>query len=76
MFYILLEKKSVFRLCFLVKYSDFLVKAKPIIILFQTMKLRLSDCHCFGLPFFLQIEFRMNSVSKTLPKGLRRSTLF
>ena len=39
-------------------------------LLFQTVKLRLSDFHCLGLLFFsLEIELPMNAGLKTLPKG-------
>ena len=41
------------------------MKSKPIISLFQTMKIRLLDFHCLGLPFSLLFyEFRL----KVLPK--------
>ena len=48
------------------KYRDFSVKSKPVISLFQTMKIRLLDFHCFGLFFLL---YFINSRLKVLPKG-------
>ena len=48
---------------FSVKYRDFSVKSKPIISLFQTIKLRLSDFHYLELLFFLPIKFPMYSLS-------------
>ena len=46
------NKGPCFLLCFSINYRDFLVKLKPIISLFQTMKIiRLLDFLCLGLPF-------------------------
>ena len=61
--------KNVVSFLFSVKYRDFSVKSKPIISLFQTMKLRLGFS-LFGITFFLPIEFPINSGSKTSPKDL------
>ena len=38
-----------------------------------SMILLLSDFHCLGLPFSLQVEFAMSSWSTTLPIGVKRS---
>ena len=46
---------STFLSCFSMKYRDFTVKSKPIILLFQTMKIRLLDFHSLGLLFFSYI---------------------
>ena len=43
------------------------MKSKPIISLFQTLKIPLLDFHCFGLPFFLL--YFINSRLKVLAKG-------
>ena len=48
------------------KYGDFSVKSKPIISLFQTMKIRLLDFHC--LDYFFLLYF-INPRLKVLPKG-------
>ena len=56
-----------FLLCFSMNYRDFLVKLKPIISLFQTMKLLLLDLHCLGLlssPLFHEFS------AKSCPKDL------
>ena len=59
------RKKKVFLLCFSMNYRDFLVKSKPIISLFQTMKIRLLDFYCLGLLFSpLFYEFSVKSLAQ------------
>ena len=41
-----------FLLCFSLNYRDFSVESKPIISMFQTMKIRLLDFDSLGLLFF------------------------
>ena len=48
------------------------LKSKLIILLFQTMKMRLLDFHCLGLLFLL---YFMNSRLKVLPKKFKYSIL-
>ena len=64
-----------FLVCFSKKYWDFSVNSKPIISLFQ----RNYDFRIFTVRdyfFFIQIEFPMNSVSKTTPKVLSRKLVW
>ena len=54
-------------LSFSMKYRDFSVKSKPIILLFQTMKIRLLDFHRLELPFLLYFsEFSAKSLAQIL----------
>ena len=52
-------------------YRHFSVKSKPIILLFQTMTIRLLGFHCLGGYLFLL--YLMNSRLKVLPKRFKYS---
>ena len=55
--YIFVTRKiSILLLCFSMKYRDFSGKSKLTFSLFQTLQIRFSNIHCFGLLFFFFLK--------------------